>query len=65
MQRPASAATVGDTGNEGIAPVRHNKLQTRFVSGHGSRKAFCVRSGFALLVRPRFSRVDFSARLCP
>ena len=38
MQRPAFAATVVDIGNEGIAHVRRNKLQSQFISGHGSQR---------------------------
>ncbi len=76
IQRLASSTKVADIGNEGIAPAPHNKLHSKEeieVSANGigilrkvkDDKRVYVRSGFALLVRSRFSRVDFSARLRP
>ena len=67
MQRPASAATVGDIGNEGIAHVRHNKLQTRFISGHGSQRwqerRFAYALGSLCSYAPA-SLASISARVC-
>jgi len=74
IQPPASSTEVADIGNEGIAPAPRNKLHSNSkeeveVSANGiahfKGKGVCVRSGFALLIRPRFSRVDFSVRRRP
>ena len=49
------------------AIINYVRKKVNKVSANGTRsdEKGSVRSEFALLVRPRFSRVDFSARLRP